>query len=190
MIETIIVVALIFLFWLSKKPKNEKKGLSATEKENNCRQQQVASIIGESRFVLGSESKKKVEVKELHSDSSSKLDIEVPLNYEPDTDLIEEQEELERLGLQTEYSYNVTPDEMILVVNEVGNHQSQTAPETGKLLYENENTDWVEQLSSSSVNSANQISSLIDLHLERLVQPSSDVTLDDGLKGFDIGEYA
>ena len=75
------------------------------------------------------------------------MDIEVPLDYETDNDdLLEEQEELERLGLQTDYSSNITFDEMMLVVNEVGNHKAKTAPKTGKLLYENENTDWVEQL--------------------------------------------
>jgi hypothetical protein len=184
-----IVVALIFLFWLLKKSNKKKKGLSATEKENNCQKQQAVSIIGESRFVLGSDRKKQVEVKESHLNSSGKLDIEVPLDYEPDTYLIEEQEELEKLGIQNDYSYNLTPDEMMSVINEVGNDQPKTTPQTGKLLYENENTDWVEQLSSSSDKNANRIAALIDLHLERLEPPNSDVKLDDGLMGFDIGEY-
>ena len=152
--------------------------------------QNPESIVGESTFVLSTQKQSRTEKQKVPKpDSSGKIEIEIPLNYDPDTDLIEEQEELERLGLQTEYSYNVTPDEMMLVVNEVGNDQSKTTPETGKLLYENENTDWVEQLSSSSVNSANRISSLIDLHLERLVQPNSNVKPDDGLREFDIGEY-
>ncbi|WP_346856929.1 hypothetical protein [uncultured Draconibacterium sp.] len=189
MIEILTVVALFLLFWLLKKSKNNKKGLSTTEKENNGRKQQAASIIGESRFVLGSERKKQVEVKESHYNSSGKLDIEVPLDYEPDIHLIEEQEELEKLGIQNDYSYNLTPDEMMSVVNEVGNDQPKTTPQTGKLLYENENTDWVEQLSSSSDKNANRISSLIDLHLERLKPPNIDMELDDGLMGFDIGKY-
>lgn len=67
--------------------------------------------------------------------------------------------------------------------------QAKSTPETGKLLYENENTDWVEQLSSSSNKNTNRISALIDLHLGRLVQPIPDIKSDDGFRGFDIGEY-
>lgn len=67
--------------------------------------------------------------------------------------------------------------------------QAKTNPETGKLLYENENTDWVEKLSSSSSKNANRITTLIDLHLERLAEPITDIKSDDGLRVFDIGEY-
>ena len=190
MIETIIVVALISLFQLLVKNRNNEKGSSATEKENNCRKHQVASIVGESRFVLGDAREKKTKTIELDSDTSGKFDIEVPLDYETEeTVLLEEQEELESLGLQNDYSTNTTFDEMILVVNEVGNNKDETTPQTGKLLYENENTDWVEQLASSSENSAKRIASLIDLHLEKLVQSSSDVELDDSLMGFDIEHF-
>lgn len=190
MIEILIAVALLLLFRLLVKKRNKKKGSSADEKENNCRKQQAVSIVGESRFVLGADRKKQAKATGPDSDSSGKLDIEVPLDYKAeDTDLLEEQEELESLGLQNDYSSNITFDEMLTVVNEVENNQTKTTPKTGKLLYENENTDWVEQLVSSSENSAKQIASLIDLHLERLAKPDSNVTLDAGLKAFDIGEY-
>ena len=62
-------------------------------------------------------------------------------------------------------------------------------PKTGKLLYENENTDWVEQLASSTETSAKRIASLIDLHLGRLNQSKMVTNNNDGLRGFDIGEY-
>ena len=78
---------------------------------------------------------------------------------------------------------------MMLVINEVGSHQSKTTPKAGKLLYENENTDWVEQLSSSSEKNANRITALIDLHLGRLQQSNSIVKSDDGFKRFDIADY-
>jgi hypothetical protein len=189
MFELITVVALILLvrFWVNP---HKKKKSSAAEKENNLRKQNPKSIVGESTFVLSTSRHAQTKKKEVpEPDSSGKINIEVPLIYEPDNELIEEQEELERLGLQTDNLYNITPDEMMLVINEVGSHQSKTTPEAGKLLYENENTDWVEQLSSSSVNSANRISSLIDLHLERLVQPNSNMKPDNGLREFDIGKY-
>jgi len=191
MFELITVVALIVLVWFWLNPCKKRKSF-AVEKENISVKQNPESIVGKSTFVLSVQKQKQPQIEKQkipEPDSSGKINIEVPLIYEPDNELIEEQEELERLGLQTEYSYNVTPDEMMLVVNEVGNHQSKTSPETGQLLYENENTDWVEQLSSSSVNSANRISSLIDLHLERLVQPNSNVEPGDGLREFDIADY-
>jgi hypothetical protein len=189
MIELITIVALIVLirFWLNpyKKRKN-----SAVEKGNKSGKQNSGSIVGKSTFVLSIHKKAKIErPEESGTDSSGKMEIEIPLIYEPDNELLEEQEELERLGLQTDYSSNVTPDKIISVVNEVGNDQSETTPRTGKLLYENENTDWVEQLSSSSHKNANRITDLIDLHLERLAQPNSHVKPDDGFSGFDIREY-
>lgn len=189
MIELITVVALILLiqFWLN--PRKKRKSF-AVEKGNIAGKQNPESIVGKSTFVLSTQkpaqNKKK---EEPESDSSGKMDIEIPLIYEPDNELLEEQEELERLGLQNDYSNNLNPDEIISVVNEVGNDQSEITPETGKLLYENENTDWVEQLSSNSDKNAIRISALINLHLGRLDRPNSDMKLDDGFQGFDIEEY-
>jgi hypothetical protein len=194
MIEWIItVVALILLVrsWLN--PRKKRKS-SAVEKGKNSEKQNPESIIGKSTFVLSSKEKKPALIEkqdEPVTDSSGKMDIEIPLDYEPDKDnLLEEQEELERLGLQTDYSANITFDEMMMVVNEVGNNQTDTTPETGKLLYENENTDWVEQLATSSGKNANRIATLIDLHLGRLAQPEKLIQPNnDELMGFDIGEY-
>ena len=140
---------------------------------------------------MGSERKKQDEVTEPHSDSSGKLDIEVPLDYETeDSDLLEEQEKLEKLGLQNDYSTNITFDEMMLVVNEVGNDQSKAHPKTGKLLYENENTDWIEKLASSSEDNSKRITALIDLHMNKLAKNKPEIKSDDeGLKEFDISEY-
>lgn len=191
MIELLTVVAVIMLVGLWINPRKKKKS-SVAEKENNSRTQNPESIVGKSTFVLSAQKQKQAKIekpKEPEPDSSGKMDIEIPLNYEPDNQLLEEQEELERLGIQTDYSYNVTPDEIMSVVNEVGNQQAKTNPNTGKLLYENENTDWVEQLSSSSDNNASRITDLIDLHLERLVPANSNMKSDEGVRGFDIGEY-
>jgi hypothetical protein len=190
MIEMLAVAALLLLFLLLNKTKNKKKGFVADEKENGSRKQHNTSIVGPSRFVLDSAQRKPTEIKDSLPDLAGKLDIEIPLDYEPEnTDLLEEQEELERLGLQADYSSNITFDEMMAVVNEVGNEQTIFIPGTGKLLYENENTDWVEQLASSTETSAKRIASLIDLHLGRLNQSKVVTNTDDGLKGFDIGEY-
>jgi len=190
MIEILAVVVLALLFWLFVKKRNNTKDSSADEKGNDFPKRQESSIVGESHFVLGDARKKQVKVSEPVPDSSGKMDIEVPLDYDTeDTNLQEEKEELESLGLQNDYSTNITFDEMMLVVNEVGNKQAETTPQTAKLLYENENTDWVEQLSSSSDKNASRISSLIDLHLGKLEQPNLHVVVNDGFMGFDIGEY-
>ncbi len=191
MIEILAVAALLLLFLLLNRPKNKKKGFVADEKENGSKKQHITSIVGASRFVLDSVTQRPTKVNEPQADFAGKLDIEIPLDYEPNnTDLLEEQEELERLGLQTGYSSNITFDEMMAVVNEVGNTQSEATSKTGELLYENENTDWVEQLASSNETSAKRIASLIDLHLGRLVQPEKLIQPNnDGLRGFDIGEY-
>lgn len=192
MIDLIIVVALILFVRFLINTRQKKKS-SAVEKENNWNRKLPKSIIGASTFVLNAERQKQVldeKPEETPSGSSGKMDIEVPLDYEPeDTDLLEEQEELERLGLQSNYSSNITFDEMISVVDEVGSNRTESSDTTGKLLYENENTDWVEQLSSSSCKNAKRITDLIDLHLGRLEQPNSNVKLDERLRGFDIGEY-
>ncbi len=191
MIEILAVAALLLLFLLLNRPKNKKKGFVADEKENGSRKQNNTSIIGASRFVMDSAQGKPTEINEPQADFAGKLDIEIPLDYEPNnTDLLEEQEELERLGLQTGYSSNITFDEMMAVVNEVGNTQSEATSKTGELLYENENTDWVEQLAFSTETSGKRIASLIDLHLGRLAQPEKLIQPNnDGLRGFDIGEY-
>ena len=190
MIEILIATILLLLILLLKKHQNIKPEASADEKRNNPHKQRTTSIVGESRFILDDLRKKKVETTEPVSDTSGKMDIEVLLDYETeDTNAQEEQEELESLDLNNNYSKNITFEEMMKVVNEVGNNLKNSTSETGKLLYENENTDWVEQLASSSENSTKRITSLIDLHLGRLDKSNSDVKLDEGLKGFDIGEY-
>ena len=117
------------------------------------------------------------------------MDIEVPLEYEPDISFIEEQEELEQLGISTEFSSDITFEEMMEVVNEVENDQPQNPAKAGKLLYENDNTDWVEQMASTSPNYQKRIVELIDLHLGKLGQDENATMEDDGVSGFDIGYY-
>ena len=141
-------------------------------------------IVGKSSFVLTT---RKSFVPE--PDSSGKMDIEVSLEYEPDINSIEEQEELEELGLPTEISSNITFEEMMEVVNEVENVQPQNPAESGKLLYENESTDWVEQMASFSSNYQKRIVELIDLHLGGLVKNEINQGPSDDLEKFDIGDY-
>jgi hypothetical protein len=117
------------------------------------------------------------------------MDIEMPLEYEPDISFIEEQEELEQLGLSTEFSSDITFEEMMEVVNEVEIDQPQNPTKAGKLLYENNNTDWVEQMASTSPDYQKRIVELIDLHLGKLGQNEINQMSGDDLEGFDIREF-
>lgn len=190
MIETLTLFALLLLLWLLRTFRKKQEKTSTEKKGNNYFKQQQDSIVGESRFVLTEVGLKKADSVEPAFDVTGKMEIEVPLDYETeDSDLQEEQEELESFGLQKDFSKNITFEEMMLVVNEVGNDKTNATPQTGKLLYENENTEWVEQLSLTSHKNASRITALIDLHLEKLEQPISEVNNNDEFRGFDIGEY-
>lgn len=177
-ITGVLILSILFLKWWSK------TGTISGEKESVFEKHKPEGIVGKSTFVLTTGRNSIPE-----PDSSGKMDIEVQLEYEPDVNSIEEQEELGQLGLPTEFSSDITFEEMIEVVNEVGNVQPQNPTKTGKLLYENDNTDWVEQMTSSSPDYQKRIVELIDLHLESLVQNESNQVPSNNLEGFDIGKY-
>ena len=117
------------------------------------------------------------------------MDIEVPLEYEPDIGTIEELEELEELGLSSEISSDITFEEMMEVVNEVESVKPQNPTKAGKLLYENENTYWVEQITSSSSDYQKRIVELIDLHLGSLMKNEVNQRLNDDLERFNVREF-
>ena len=179
----ILVAAILVLFILLQKGWNKTK-TTVGERERTPEKYIPEGIIGKSRFVLTAG---KSSVSE--ADSSGKMDIEVPLEYEPDITSIEEQEELEQLGLTAESFSDLTFEEMMEVVNEVGSIKPQNPAKTGKLLHENDNTRWVEQMAFSSPAYQKRIVELIDLHLGRLGQNGVKQVSNDGLNGFDIEEY-
>ena len=183
MVELIVItitfiLSALFLNW------RNKAGTTSGEKEKVAEKLKPEGIVGKSSFVLTT---RKSSVPEL--DSSGKMDIEVSLEYESDISSIEEQEELEELGLSSESFSDITFEDMMEVVNEVESVKPQNPTKVGKLLHENENTDWVEQIASSSSDYQKRIMELIDLHLESLVENETTQVPDDGLEGFDIGDY-
>ncbi len=183
MLELITIITIIILFMLFLNWKN-KAGTSPSEKEKVSERHKSDAIVGKSTFVLTT---RKGFVPE--PDSSGKMDIEVPLEYEPDINSVEEREELEQLGLPSEISSDITFEEMMEVVNEVESVKSQNPDKAGKLLYENESTDWVEQIASSSSEYQKRIVELIDLHLGSLLQNETNQKPSDNLEKFDIGKY-
>jgi hypothetical protein len=183
MVELIFIVATILLSLLLMN-RWSKTGTSSGDKESVSEAYNSNEIIGQSTFVLTA-GKRDVP----RYDSPGKMDIEVPLEFEPDISFIEEQEELEQLGLSTEFSSDITFEEMMEVVNEVENDQPQNPIKAGKLLYENDNTDWVGQMASTSPNYQKRIVELIDLHLGKLGQNEIIQMSSNDLEGFDIREF-
>ena len=178
MIEFVIIVGLIILLRIFFKDwKRYSAPVANEERKSNLSDDR--GIIGKSTFVLNTD-----RLSQSHSNSTGKLDIEVPLDYED----IEIDEELEELGIANGISVDLTFEKMMEVVTEVENEHPEKPSQTGKLLYENENTDWVEQLASTSESYQKRISGLIDLHLGRLGQNSASIT-DDGLDGFNIEKF-
>jgi len=183
MIELIFTVATMLLtIFLTKRW--SKTGTASKEKESVSKKYLPDEIVGKSMFVLTAGKRDLPQ-----SGSTGKMDIDVPLEYEPDISFIEEQEELEQLGLSTEYSSDITFEEMMEVVNEVENDQPQNPVKAGKLLYENDNTDWVGQMASTSPDYQKRIVELIDLHLGKLGLNESGISSNNELDGFDINDY-
>lgn len=183
MAEFILITAILVLIILLLKGWR-KTGTASVERENTREKNIPEGIVGKSTFVL---TVGKSSVSE--PDSSGKMDIEVPLEYEPDISSVEEQEELEQLGLPAESFSDLTFEEMMEVVNEVGSIEPQNAAKTGKLLHENDNTHWVEQMAYSSPAYQKRIVELIDLHLGKLAQNANAVRSDDRVNEFNIEQY-
>ncbi len=183
MVELIVIAGTILLYIFLMK-RWSKAGTSSGEKGSDSEEYKTDGIVGKSTFVLTSGKRDLPQ-----SGSPGKMNIEVPLEFEPDIRFIEEQEELEQLGLSTEFSSDITFEEMMEVVNEVENDQPQNPVKAGKLLYENDNTDWVGQMAASSTDYQKRIVELIDLHLGKLGQNEINQEPSNDLEGFDIGEY-
>jgi hypothetical protein len=183
MVELIVIAAVVILSVLLIK-RWSNTGTASIEKGSGSEDYKPDGIIGKSTFVLTA-GKRDV----LQSVSPGKMDIEVLLDYEPDIYFIEEQEELEQLGLPTEFSSDITFEQMMEVVNEVENDQPQNPVKAGKLLYENDNTDWVGQMASISPDYQKRIVELIDLHLGKLGLNEIKQVPSNDLEGFDIGEH-
>jgi hypothetical protein len=183
MIELIVIVVTIVLY-IFLMNRWSKTGTSSGKKGSCSEEYKTDGIVGKSTFVLTAGKKDLPQ-----SGSPGKMDIEVPLEFKPDISFIEEQEELEQLGLSTEFSSDITFEEMMEVVNEVEKDQPQNPAKAGKLLYVNDNTDWVEQMASTSPDYQKRIVELIDLHLGKLRQDVIKQMPSNDLEEFDIGEY-
>jgi len=183
MAEIILIAAILVLSILLLKGRR-KTGTASGEIKSIPEMCDSEGIVGKSMFVLTTG---KSSVSE--TGSSGKMDIEVPLEYEPDISSVEEQEEVEQLGFGVESFSDLTFEEMMEVVDDVGSVKPQNPAKSGKLLHENDNSGWVKQMAFSSPAYQKRIVELIDLHLGKLGQNEVKKMPNDGLDGFDIGEY-
>ena len=183
MAEFILVIAILVLSILLLKGWR-KTGTASVGRESTPGKFTSEGIVGKSTFVLSAGKSSITE-----ADSSGKMNIEVPLEYEPDISVVEEQEELEQLELPAESFSDLTFEEMMEVVNEVGSTKPQNPAKAGKLLRENDNTHWVEQMAFSSPAYQKRIVELIDLHLGKLGQNANGARSDDRVNEFDIEQY-
>lgn len=194
MIEIVIIIAVVLLIRLMFY--SDKNSLFPKDKMNEniftSGSKKTIDIVGKSNFKLSPPKAKVILPEELDktfAETPLMEDIDVPLEYDPVALAPEELNKLLDIDMEPDLSSDISYDEMQSVIKTVAEENTKNEQESAKLLYENENTDWVEQLSTSTNNSAKRIAGLIDLHLEKLAQPNSNVKLDDGLRGFDIGEY-
>lgn len=179
MIEFVVIAGVIILLRIYLKAWKSPSAPFANEKRK-VNLSDESGIIGKSTFVLNTDRER-----QSPSNSIGKLDIEVALDYVD----VELDEELKELGIANSPLLGLTFEEMMEVVTEVENEQAERPSQTGKLLYENENTDWVEQLASTSERYQKHISGLIDLHLGSLGQNEGTHVSSNDLEEFDISKY-
>jgi hypothetical protein len=169
----------------------------------------TSSIIGESKFNLSqskpntatnleSENTIKKEftfVPGLKNDDSKMDHIDVSLEKIESLSEEEFDEQTEQEELETEpnaiCASGASFDELIHINHTIANIQASQADkeEAGRVLYENEQTEMVEQVVANSEETARAISSLIDVHLAmraQRLQQDDDTIYPEDLKNFDI----
>ena len=169
---------------------------------------EMPSIVGKSKFNPGHsrtkaatdlESEKAIEkvstfVPPTDSDPQIK-DVEVPLEKvdnlpEEEFDEEAEQEELE-IGRDAYQASGVSFDELAITGKIITKHQptDEEKDKAGRVLYENKNTQLLEQIMSRSPQVSNAIASIIDFHLaKRNSENENRINRDfpQELKDFDI----
>lgn len=178
------------------------------DKKEPLIKEEIPSIIGKSKFELGHsrtkaatdlENEKAIEkvstfVPPTDSDPQIK-DVEVPLAKieklsEEEFDEEAEQEELE-VGRDAYQASGVSFDELTITGKIITKPQptDEEKDKAGRVLYENKNTQLLEQIMSRSPQVSNAIASIIDFHLAKRNSENESRTNRDfpeELKDFDI----
>lgn len=219
MIITIIISATVFLFWILLYPLIMKfyriyhLGKMQIEKEKSKEPNSMitseleSSLVGKSSFSLcqpvptattplGKEGISETDGDNFVSESDpTPMDIDYSLDRDTDDEIDEEQESMElkeMFGKDVCYASGIAIDELhkIKQVIELPNASPNEQQEAGRLLYENKETEIVEQLSSGKT--ASIISGLIDLHILSHQQEANelkDLPESEELKSFDVNKF-
>lgn len=220
MILLIIILAAILLFLLLAYPTIARLyrifhlGKEQMEKEKSVEPNQPkiskieASIVGKSTFTLSQPlptTTTPVAREPIIEDNAptfaaesdpAPMDVDYPLDREENTDEIDEDQEAieleEMFGKDVFFASGVTIDELHKLKHVVESNTSSQSEqrEAGRILYENKETEIVEQLSSGKT--ASIISNLIDLHVtfHREEQGTSKVVDEsEELEEFDVNKF-
>lgn len=197
------------LIRLGRKSLEEKKAEETSSINNNTTK--IPSVIGKSKFKLrqplptATTPIDKVstigdDVSNFVSEENQEpMDIDVPLEKEiiEENSIDEEQEaiELEELfGKDIHYASGVDVNDLgtLKYVIENSSAEIKEKKQAGKILYENRETDMVNQMAYSNQNTASIISNLIDLHMETYLKENNNTNqakASDEIEDFDINQF-
>lgn len=188
----------------------QKEDREANVQKEDFKSDLPPSIIGQSKFKLSqplptatTPIAKEPEIEESVSnftpeENQEPMDIDVPLEKEiiEDNSIDEEQEaiELEELfGKNVAFASGVDINELekLKHIIETPSAEIQEKEQAGKILYENKETDMVEQMVSDNSNTASIISNLIDLHMTSYLKENISKTqkISDEANDFDVNRF-
>lgn len=189
-----------------KQKEDQKENIEKDELKSDL----ASSIIGKSRFKLSQpvptattpiakEQNIEESVSNFVPDVNQKpMDIDIPLEKEiiEDDNIDEEQEvaELKELfGKDVLFASGVDVNELekLKHVIETPSAEINEKKQVGKTLYENQETDMVQQMISDNSQTASIISNLIDLHMTNYLKENTNEiqrTADD-INDFDINQF-
>lgn len=200
-----IVVALYLLYRIAfpkKIPKEKSNEIQPKKESRND------GIVGRSRVVLSSRSqppttpatplKSDVSPEKTgnFADENPPMDVEVPMEYEEQIseteadEIDEETEEIrETLGQEAGIANGFTFEEIDMVVETINQLDSEHEAQAAEILYREEKTEYVEQLSAISPEKATQIKGLIDLHVSTVVNPTNEDSDETDTSNLNIADF-
>lgn len=189
----------------------QQEDQNTNDKEDDPKSALISSVIGKSKFKLSQPLPtattpivKEPDIGESISNFAPKeneelMDIDVPLEKEVIEDTIDEEQEaieLEELfGKDVSFASGIDINELgkLKHVIETPSAEIKEQRQVGRVLYENRETDMVEQMVSGSSNTASIISNLIDLHMTSYQEEQEHINekekLSDDIIDFDVNHF-
>lgn len=203
-----VIAILVALYLLYRLAYPKKEGTKKSSEKPLPKEVKSDGIVGRSRVVLSSRSqppttpatplKSDVSPEKTgnFADENPPMDVEVPMEYEaqiPETEadeIDEEAEEIrETLGQETGIASGFTFEEMDMVVETVNQPDSEHEAQAAEILYREEKTEYVEQLSAISPEKATRIKGLIDLHVSTVINPTNEDSDETDTSNLNIADF-